>query len=159
MSRSSGRWLIILIGAICLTLIAMWNWLRYGDAINYRWFELPTIRAEVAQLPGFTLRGLRNSAAPGEPEELRIILGIAGKGNIALWRPTRTSITGGGSLIIDRIGPCGTTPMLSLTTDPAFSDLRIQRIEDIAAHYDTIEARIRDRGWCYSGSGLEVQEP
>jgi hypothetical protein len=114
---------------------------------------------EAAKLPGVTFRGIHNSASPGSQEALNIILGIDGKGDIALLQPTRASFTDGGPLRLVGIGPCGATPVLHLTMDPTFADLRILTVADIVVNYDIILDRIRTQDWCLNGSLLIPYEP
>lgn len=140
------------LGLLALITFGGWNWLWYGDAIMYRWLDLPAVRAEAARTPHVTLLGLTNRS---DPEVLYVILRIQDKGDIALRQPNRMSFSGGGPLILDAIGECGSTPVLDLTRDPRFVDLRLQSVSDIAVHYDTIHQRVRDQGRCFSGFGLE----
>lgn len=146
------------IGSLCVAIVALWIWVRHGDALYYRWVELPAVRRVLLDEPGIIMRGVQNFATPGEPEELRVVLRIAGKGDLALRQPFRTSFTGGGSIVMQAIGPCE-TPVLGLDSDPVFADLQLQRIRDVAQDYDVIYERVRARGWCHSGYGMEPHEP
>jgi hypothetical protein len=152
-----GRFLAGAAGVSVLVVLA-WQWIWWGETLTYQWVDLPQVRA-AAQQSDIRLRGLHNSSSPGNPESLYIILHHPQTGDLALRFPTRASFTGGGPLLLGAIGPCGTTPLVNLTDDPVFADLRVYRVDDVWPHYDTIVARVRARGWCFPGSRLSPREP